>query len=93
MPKIPNWTRNNGVNVLRWNNDDDIRTRVTVTGTSTRHSDNYEVRLKVGDGREKRIRYGFDTKEDARKWAVRWMRNNPNPKDAERHMSHKTPSV
>jgi len=79
MPKIPNWTPTSNVSTtsgksdMAWKNDN--------TGEIVVVEDTNPGRYDILLNKNKRIfksRLGSkNTKEDARKWAVKWMRDNP----------------
>jgi len=94
MPKIKNWSKNERLSRMyrgTWDHDK-LPIRVRIYRSSTIGGGKYDVNLdKVipeGSTTIKPLKRNFDTLEDAKEWAVKWMKNNPNgPKGLEVNIS------
>jgi len=74
MPKVKNWSKQrDSKNIIRWKYDGPKRSSIE----ARKRAGSWVIYTDRGSASTASRREMFSNKEDAREWAVEWMRNNP----------------
>jgi len=78
MPKIKNWnkTKERGSSIT-WENNIDGKTRVTLSKNDSNQEMGWQVLVNELTSDKPIKRRTFGTKESAKNWSMKYMRNNP----------------